>query len=1306
MTGSTRLLATPWLAFAAIVANAGPAIATDGSDPGGPGLPVTNYSTQNLSYYVTIGAQTTFNLIAQDVNGNTVTSYNGTAVITTGDPTAILPPNPRFVAGVANNIPITFNSLGGYVVSSSDTVSPGIGDTAPINVVAAPVAPITTPSVVSAGTTGLTASVPAQDGMTYAWTIANGVITAGDGTNSITYNTISAGALDLQCVVTNPAGATATGNFRVSVRPVAVTITAPAAATTGATGLSASVQPVSGATYSWSITNGTITAGATTPAITFTAGAVGSLGLGCTVTPWTGGGVTGSTSVNVVAPPVTPAPIQAPSPVAQGASGNASVTARSGYTYFWTVTNGTITSPGGGSGVLGGGVNSITYTAGAPPSAQFSCVEINAAGTTSSPASATVTITPSPQPPPITAPSIVTTADTGVTASVPARSGMLYNWTVTGGTITSPGGAAGVLSGGTNSITFTAGPVGTLSLSCTERNSTITSNPSTANVSVVGPPQTPAISTVSPVTAGDTGRTASVTTRAGMTYFWTISGGTITSDGGASGVMSGGVGGSNTITFTVGPAGTLQVTCAEVNAANRASTPGVANITVQPQPNSGAHYYFVAHQDDDILFINPDVANGIRAGRTAQTTYVTAGDAGQPASYWMMREDGVRSAYAMMANAANTWNCATQTYLTNKRVILCRLASLPRVSLAFMRLPDGALLSLWSNSVPTLTTVDGTSVYTRADVINVLAAIISQGTPARIGTLDSTGAYGGDHNDHVTSALFALEADHRYAAAHELRIYRGYSMWPYSDSGPPAADQVNLSQEEHDDKVNIMAAYGAGWTPGDAYDHWEWRRYVNSKLAGSTGPMAEPGGRCIEVVGGGSANGTPVQVATCVDGSPQRWTVTNSGLIQGIAGKCLQIGSDGVSAQIWDCLSSAAQKWTVTSNGQIRGFEGSCLTIPTTGTQLQVSACGVDQSQLRYMVPATQQWVPQFGGSALWSSGTQFSDADVGSASTYYNTFQLADVNGDGFPDACVRKSDGVYCALNNRAGGFSAYTRFTGDFSDALGWLNDQYGSTLQFADINGDGKADVCGRNSSGIYCAVANATGTAFVNAIQWTSDFSDAQGFGSAPSYYRTVHLADVNGDGYADVCARSSTGIRCALNDRSGRFSASTLWLGTEFTDALGWTASSFGNTIQFADIDGDGRADVCGRAGAGIRCALANATGTGFARVHQWSFRTVFSDTDGWGTASGYYGSIRLADINGDGLADVCGRGPNGIVCAISNAAGFDRATLWMRRDYTDAAGWQADRYGTTIRFADVNRDGHADVCGRGSSGLLCSLAP
>src|SRR5258707_11137202 len=226
------------------------------------------------------------------------------------------------------------------------------------------------------------------------------------------------------------------------------------------------------------------------------------------------------------------------------------------------------------------------------------------------------------------------------------------------------------------------------------------------------------------------------------------------------------------------------------------------------------------------------------------------------------------------------------------------------------------------------------------------------------------------------------------------------------------------------------------------------------------------------------------------------------------------------------------------------------------------------------MVPATHQWVPQFAGSSLWSSGPQFSDADVGSASTYYNTFQLADVNGDGFPDACVRKSDGIYCALNNRAGGFSSYTRYTGDFSDALGWLSDQYGSTLQFADINGDGKADVCGRNASGIYCAVANPTGTAFINATQWTSDFSDAQGFGSAATYYRTVHLADVNGDGFADVCARSSTGLRCALNDRTGRFSLSTTSLAAEVTAALGLTANTCGSRDQYDEEDHRAPADV------------------------------------------------------------------------------------------------------------------------------------
>jgi hypothetical protein len=81
------------------------------------------------------------------------------------------------------------------------------------------------------------------------------------------------------------------------------TITAPASTVTASTGNAASVANAgAGATYSWSITNGTITAGAGTANITFTAGAIGPLTLNVTVTTSAGCPVPGTATVNVTAP--------------------------------------------------------------------------------------------------------------------------------------------------------------------------------------------------------------------------------------------------------------------------------------------------------------------------------------------------------------------------------------------------------------------------------------------------------------------------------------------------------------------------------------------------------------------------------------------------------------------------------------------------------------------------------------------------------------------------------------------------------------------------------------------------------------------------------------------------------------------------------------------------------------------------------------------------------------------------------------------------------------------------------------------
>jgi hypothetical protein len=396
------------------------------------------------------------------------------------------------------------------------------------------------------------------------------------------------------------------------------------------------------------------------------------------------------------------------------------------------------------------------------------------------------------------------------------------------------------------------------------------------------------------------------------------------------------------------------------------------------------------------------------------------------------------------------------------------------------------------------------------------------------------------------------------------------------------------------------------------------------------------------------------------------------------------------------------------SNGQIRGAGATCLSVAADGVSVQALSCQAERVGAKLEPLISQRWVQQMGDPAAWSSGAQFSDADLGDPAAYAGSFRMGDVNGDGYADACIRLGDGVHCALNTRAGAFAPHSLYSAgtDFSDAAGWQRDAYGSTIQLADVNGDGKADVCGRRSDGIVCATANAAGTGFENAGLWSSgtNFSDADGWNLGAAYYGSIRLADVNGDGYADVCGRSPSGIVCALNNKAGAFGAASLW-STDFADP-GWQGASYGSTIQFGDINGDGKADACGRGPAGIRCAIANATGTGFTDAHQWSLRNDFSDADGWGASPGLYGSIRLADVNGDGYADACGRSSSGIVCAVSNRGGFDAALPLMPQGYTDGSGWSATIYGATIQFGDLDHDRRHDVCGRGATGLVCAKAP
>jgi len=64
--------------------------------------------------------------------------------------------------------------------------------------------------------------------------------------------------------------------------------------------------------------------------------------------------------------------------------------------------------------------------------------------------------------------------------------------------------------------------------------------------------------------------------------------------------------------------------------------------------------HIVAHQDDDVLFMNPDIQRSIDAGHSVMTVYVTAG-ACASGDYYLGREAGVMAAYALMAGVDDNW---------------------------------------------------------------------------------------------------------------------------------------------------------------------------------------------------------------------------------------------------------------------------------------------------------------------------------------------------------------------------------------------------------------------------------------------------------------------------------------------------------------------------------------------------------------------------------------------------------------------------------------------------------------------------
>jgi hypothetical protein len=318
-------------------------------------------------------------------------------------------------------------------------------------------------------------------------------------------------------------------------------------------------------------------------------------------------------------------------------------------------------------------------------------------------------------------------------------------------------------------------------------------------------------------------------------------------------------------------------------------------------------------------------------------------------------------------------------------------------------------------------------------------------------------------------------------------------------------------------------------------------------------------------------------------------------------------------------------------------------------------------------------------------AGPELSNGNGWADPKYFGTLRMGDIDGDGKADLCARGAAGVGC-WPSEGDGFGDQIQGQA-LSDESGWGELKYWSTIRLADVNGDGKADMCARAAAGFLCWLSDGNG--FPTAITGP-ELSDAKGWGE-PKYYSTIRMADPNGDGKIDVCARSGTSFSCWLSDGT---SFTNEIPGPELSDANGWGEARFYTTIRMADVDGDGKSDVCARSGTNFSCWLSD--GAGFpTQVEGFDM----SDANGWGDVQ-YYSTLRMADMNGDGKSDVCARGAAGLYCWLSEGSTFSDSILL--EELSNDAGWGQKEYYTTIRLADIDGNGTTDVCGRDAAGIAC----
>lgn len=314
----------------------------------------------------------------------------------------------------------------------------------------------------------------------------------------------------------------------------------------------------------------------------------------------------------------------------------------------------------------------------------------------------------------------------------------------------------------------------------------------------------------------------------------------------------------------------------------------------------------MAHPDDDLYFMNPEVSKDIALGRSVVSVYLTCGEANgvnapiehgdqdRPAvpvswpAYAAARQEGLRRAYGQMAlgDPDTDWSRQVLRLSGGKSVELDTMTGRPEIRLAFVNLPEAhdtnpkyhgkSLTALWRGTChaqPVIPVEDGLvvtgPVYTRAELIAALVELMARFTPAVVRTTNPdpqhlpTSRTMIDHPDHGAAALFVFAAAQAHRAAgytFQIESYIGYdsTYWP-----------EDLDAQQYAQKLATVETYGwanrsacaysfgcgdlkvgeeggvSGYTPNTEYRYQAYTGWLTTDQSGALRGYAAVGGDAV-----------------------------------------------------------------------------------------------------------------------------------------------------------------------------------------------------------------------------------------------------------------------------------------------------------------------------------------------------------------------------------------------------------------------------------------------------------------------------